>query len=297
MEHFATDDVDRRLVEALVANPGAAVAQLAEQSRTSPASASRRLSRLQRLGAVRVVGRTAPGFGSTVVRMVRARGEIAAVRAAAERAAPLPTVTWGRVSRDHTELVLGSIVSPTTTDHVLDGPLRGLDARAVELLRVWAPGDAVLVAPRTLDALDVALLDALAVDGRQSGAQLASRLGIDASTATRRRARLLHEGVLYLEAVVDPALVTSRPDHMAWLGVAPGHVCALGDRLWAMPEVVFVAATSGPTQLVATVRPSPERDVLTWLDEELADAGVTSVDLVPLAAARVVPIQRGRSWA
>lgn len=294
MRHLSLDDADQRLVEALVASPAAPVTELAERAHTSPASASRRLARLQRLGAVRVVGRTAPGFGNAVVRMVRARGETHAVRAAAGRIGQLRTVTWGRLGRDHAELAYGSIATPDAPDTTLQALGPGLDVRAVELLRIWAPGDAVLVAPRTLDAVDLALLDALAVDGRQSGAQLAARLGLDASTVTRRRTRLQREGVLYFEAVVDPALVASRPDHMLWLGVAPGQVRALGDRLWAMPEVVFVAATGGPTQLVVTARPSPERDVVAWLDEELAGVGVTSVDLVPLAREGVVPVHRGR---
>lgn len=119
-------------------------------------------------------------------------------------------------------------------------------------------------------------------NGRMTSALLGERLGVDATTAARRRHRLMEEGVLYLEAVVHPAARGQEGDCMVWLEVAPGHVRRLGASLRAQPVTWFVAATSGSTRLVATLGVPSGGTVLGLVDGVLADEAVRRLDLVPL---------------
>lgn len=180
-------------------------------------------------------------------------------------------------------------VSPahTRTDSVAalldDGRLR--EVSVASLLHVWAAsGGAVTRAPRELDDRDRLILDALATDGRMESSELARRVGLDPSTVSRRRRRLLQDGVLYLEADIHPAALASVGDVMVWMSVRPGHIMDAGRALRARREVRFVAATSGTSQLVANVA-MPDRDgVLAFVDDELGGLGVTGVEIVPMGA-------------
>lgn len=282
--HTVVDDADRAILEAVLADPGIGTGQLAELVGLSAANVSRRLARLGRCGVLRVIGRTAPGFGQRTPRLDRVHGAPEALDALAARARSSAGVTWVRASRDRTQLMVGSTGTSGELVPVVAGACSdpALRVECHELLHVWTTRPAALAAPRPLDALDQALLEVLADNGRMTSASLGARLGVDATTAARRRHRLTEEGVLYLEAVVHPAALGQEGDCMVWLEVAPGHVRRLGARLRAQPVTRFVAATSGDTQLVVTIGVPCGGTVLDLVDGVLADESVRGLDVVPL---------------
>jgi DNA-binding Lrp family transcriptional regulator len=114
-----------------------------------------------------------------------------------------------------------------------------------------------LLAPRrhdvavTRDDNDVALFAALQRDGRASFADLAKATGAAPATVARRLADLQAGGVLFFDVDVDDALYGVRTMALLWMSVAPAHLDDVATALAGHDELAVVAATTGPTNLMA----------------------------------------------
>lgn len=284
---IALDATDRELLRYLDAHPGAAMQELAEQLGTSARSVSRRFARLQERGVVRVLGRTLPGAEDRLAHLLRIQGEPAPLRSLATALASQPNTSWVRLSRDGTELICGTVIGSDAPDERLLGRVLAhpgvRDVRVLELLQVWrrAAGRRTNAAGAR-DELDHAILAALATNGRMPVRELAQRVGVDASTASRRRRRLLDDGVLYLEADIHPEALRGAGDAMLWLSVRPGAIQQLGAKLSALPEVRFAAATTGTSAIVVHVVVPAGSSVVAFVDEHLAGDTVTAAEIVTM---------------
>ncbi|MCX4725637.1 Lrp/AsnC family transcriptional regulator [Streptomyces sp. NBC_01306] len=107
--------------------------------------------------------------------------------------------------------------------------------------------------PVELDSGDLALLGALARDGRASHALLAAELDRHESTVRRRIGQLRADGVLYFDVDFDEAAVGYADNAVLWISVAPSELDAVGRALARLPDVPFAAATTGQCNLVATM--------------------------------------------
>ncbi|MDY6054410.1 AsnC family transcriptional regulator [Micrococcus sp.] len=280
----ALDGLDRRLIAEVVADPAAPYTVWAERLGVSDRTVTRRYLALRDRDVVRVRGRTVPGFDGRLAWLTRTVGTPTAMARLGAVVAGFPHSRWVRLSADGTELTAGLVTSGRGEDVVLSGLTgrRGAErTRVVELLRVWGSSRAVDRAPRPLDAADRALLDALAADGRASLAQLAHATGLSPSTASRRRAQLVEEGVVYFEADVDVRALGEDGDALVWITAAPGAIRRVGRILADLPEVRFVAATSGPTSLVANVVASSAGDLVDVIDTHLDLSGVHHAEIAP----------------
>lgn len=193
---------------------------------------------------------------------------------------------WVRASRDHGELVYGLVSPDASTDGVLQRlpNLPGVRSMtAYELLQVWPPrgGEAVVVPPAPLDALDRRIIDVLSTDGRTSNREIARTTRVNETTVARHRARLEEWGVLYYGADIAQAAIGRRHDAMLWMDVAPGHIVEAGTRLQALPECRFVAVTSGPSTLVANVATESAPALVALVDTHLAGV-VRRVEMLTL---------------
>ncbi|MBE7372728.1 Lrp/AsnC family transcriptional regulator [Dermacoccus barathri] len=241
------DPVDRHLLTLLDAEPDASFADLADDLSLSARSVARRLRRLVDGGAVQVRGRTLPGFQGRLVRMIRIEAEPEAARRLAEALAREVHTSWVRLPRNGTGLLCGAVAAPNEqgarsgVEQIVAASMRSpgvRDVQTIELLRVWGSRPASDRPSRALDDVDRALLRSLAADGRMSNGALAERVGIDASTVSRRRRRLLDEGVLYLEADIHPEALTGSGDVMLWITVTPGHIADVSEALRAACRAV-----------------------------------------------------------
>lgn len=276
------DHLDRRLLTLLDRDPTASFASLATGLEVSPRTAARRLTRLQDAGVVRVIGRTLPGFEGSLAWLVRVQaspellGPLAATMARKKRS------RWVRLSRDRTELMCGLVTAFSGTDEALEQLTQVSPARRVyvhELLRVWSGlGDPIVAPDRELDQIDRRILALLDRDGRLEASALAERLGTDASTVSRRRRRLIDDGILYFEADIHPVALGSG-DAMLWMQVAPGRLGELASMLRQRPEVRFVAATSGECSLVAHVIVLDSSGLISFIDG-LSGFGITGIEIV-----------------
>lgn len=143
-----------------------------------------------------------------------------------------------------------------------------------------------------LDELDRGLVSALHLAPRASFDELAAVLGVDASTISRRFARMTDERVLRVVGQVDWAMYSQvMPVHLFidTAGTAPRAVI---ERLRAFPQMQYLAQTSGTSSVFATVHAATEDDTAAVLDEVYATAGVAAVQTLPVLAVH----GRGAGW-
>lgn len=115
-----------------------------------------------------------------------------------------------------------------------------------------------------LDDLDFAILSCLQKDGRMSFTELAEHLNVSVGTARTRLNRLLDEGVLHIVGRVDPEKVGFRAYAHVAVYVRPATLKeAVAQQIATMPEVSFLASTSGDYDL--------EVDVMCQTNNHLVD--------------------------
>jgi DNA-binding Lrp family transcriptional regulator len=130
---------------------------------------------------------------------------------------------------------------------------------------------------------DEPLLEELARDGRASNAALAAAIHWHESTVRRRIDELCRSGLLYFEVDIDNRVLGMNAHAMLWLSVEPARLQEAGNALAAHPEIPFAAATTGPTNLVASAVFRDTRHLYEYLTGELAGLpGVTSVQTAPI---------------
>jgi DNA-binding Lrp family transcriptional regulator len=140
-------------------------------------------------------------------------------------------------------------------------------------------------APLALLAEDEPLLKELARDGRASTAALAAAIHWHESTVRRRIDELRRSGLLYFELDIDNRVLGLNEHALLWLSVEPARLEEAGNALAAHPEIPFAAATTGPTNLVASAVFRDTRHLYEYLTGELAALpGVSSVQTAPVIA-------------
>ncbi|MFV0126151.1 Lrp/AsnC family transcriptional regulator [Streptomyces sp. HMX112] len=138
-------------------------------------------------------------------------------------------------------------------------------------------------APLTLDATDEQLLAHLAKDGRATLPELAQATGRSPASVTRRLDRLRSADALRF-------FVDFAPEHLGfhmlvrlWVRVAPGALGTTGAALAAHPEIPFAAATTGPSNLVASGIFRGTYELYQYLDRRIGTLpGVRSVETAPI---------------
>lgn len=136
--------------------------------------------------------------------------------------------------------------------------------------------------PVDLSAEDEAMLALLGRDGRAPYAQIAAETGWTAPRVARRMAELERAGVLYfdLDFAVERMGFTVRGG--MWLRVRPAELDAVGRAMATHPEIVFVAATTGPTNLFASVLCRDTPHLYRYITERLgALEGITDLEVTP----------------
>jgi DNA-binding Lrp family transcriptional regulator len=100
---------------------------------------------------------------------------------------------------------------------------------------------------------DASLFAALAADGRAAYPDLAAFTGWSESTVKRRLEYLRESRALFFDVEIDSTILGYDAEVLLWLTVPPTELVNVAQGLSSHPEVVFAAATTGPTNLVAIV--------------------------------------------
>jgi DNA-binding Lrp family transcriptional regulator len=158
------------------------------------------------------------------------------------------------------------------------GATQALTAEQAARLAIPPPGAGPC---KGLGPDDRVLLAELARDGRASYAELGQATHWHESTVRRRVEELRAAGILYLDVDVDDSAFGIGTHANLYLSVAPARLATVGRALAEHPEVPFVAATTGTTNLMATVLCRDDHDLYRYLTEQIAGLdGVSSLEVV-----------------
>ncbi|MFI1101772.1 Lrp/AsnC family transcriptional regulator [Streptomyces melanogenes] len=305
------DELDQRLVSALVLDGRAPFSKIAAVLGVSDQTVARRYRRLYAEGELRVVGvRDTERLGHTRW-MLRLRCTPDASVSIATALARRPDTAWigltsggtevvctteSRRPEDHEALLLGKLPrTPSIVEigaHQLlhrfyGGPLgwftKGSALTAEERAALLPAPVEPPSGPIRLDEEDEALIAALARDGRASYPELQKATGRSESAVKRRLDQLLRRGALFIDVEFDSTRFGFRSRALLWITVAPSALAAVGEALASHPEVAFAGATSGPANLVAVVICRDPAGLYTYLSEKLGTLeGVRHVETAPL---------------
>ncbi|MEJ3750647.1 Lrp/AsnC family transcriptional regulator [Actinomycetes bacterium KLBMP 9797] len=309
------DTVDRQLIHALRVDGRAGFNQIARVLGVSDQTVARRYRRLRAAGGLRVVARPNPWRLGHEVWLLRLRCTPDAATAVANALAKRPDTAWISLTSGGTEIACMLTVDGTEDRDALllrklPGTPRVVAVTAHLHLHLFAGGPhdrfarpaalspeqvTQLAAPSTpepdpelaaeraaLDEADTPLIAALAQDGRSGYPELARATGWSESTVRRRLDQLRRSATIYFDVEVDPALLGFHTRVMLWLSVQPRHLAAAGEALAQHPEVVFAAAITGPSNLVATVVCPDAPTLYRYLTDRIgALPGVERVESAP----------------
>ncbi|WP_328388119.1 Lrp/AsnC family transcriptional regulator [Nocardia sp. NBC_00416] len=311
-DFLVMDELDRAITHALQIDGRAPLSRIASVLGVSDQTVARRYRRLRSAGSLRVVGLPQArrlGWVEWVVRIeVTPDAAVAIAEALARRAdtswvsltsggTQIVCVTRARSSRERDALLLGQL--PRTpriigvTAHCLlrvfvGGPIGWhgksdfLDREQVEALTPQQLSDASRE-PVVLRNGDERLLALLAQDGRAGYPDLAKATGWSDMTVKRRLEQLRSSGALFFDVDVDPQLLGYAMVAMLWLTVEPAALRRTADAMAAQPEVAFVAATTGPTNLLAIVVCRDVDALYDYLEQQVGSLpGVRQIESAPV---------------
>ncbi|MGP4015005.1 Lrp/AsnC family transcriptional regulator [Saccharopolyspora sp. 5N708] len=310
METDIADELDRQLIHALQLDGRAPFSRLAEALGVSDQTVARRYRRLRSADRVRVVAappanhyghgrwmlrlRCAPGAAPTVATALARRPDTAWVQIVSN-GTEVQCITRARVPDETTELLLDHL---PRTGRVLDVAAYSLlhtfygSPGRIRLLDALPPDNAQLLGPEpdiTGTGLphcapdDLRLLDVLAADGRIGLADLATATGWSVSTVRRRIDLLRATGALHFYTEFDLSYLGYTAETRLWASVSPAHLEATGTALASYPGICFVAATSGPTNLTATLVCKDTHEIYRYLTSEVAALpAITHLETTPV---------------
>jgi DNA-binding Lrp family transcriptional regulator len=310
------DAIDRQIIHILAIEPRASFRTLAEVTGISDQTAARRYRRLSESAGLRVLGvvngyqlgwtgwflrlQTTPGSADSIAEALARRPDTSWVRLASG-GTEIACTLEARTAEQRDALFLRGLpgsrrvvqISAYSILHdFTPGPWQGITGAlsAAQLDRLHAsaaPGQAaagaVLLPGGVLLPGDEPLLAELARDGRASHAALAAAIHWHESTVRRRMDELRRAGLLSFEVDIDNRVFGMDLQAMLWLAVEPARLEETGRALAAHREIPFAAATTGPTNLMASAVFRDTQHLYEYLTGELAGLpGVSSVQTAPI---------------
>ncbi len=321
LESPTLDRLDRQIIHALTIRPRASFRALAAVIGVSDQTVARRYRRLQDSVGLRVRGTVQGAKVGWVDWIIRLQCTPGSALAVAEGLSVRGDTSWVRLASGGTEIVfLVQARNQEQRDALLlrglPGSRRVVQISAHSLLRVfsrheWAGLGGALSPqqvgrlhtgdgdssdsdrgqeaghgwqrPLRLQPVDLVLLAELAFDGRASAAALAIATRWHESVVRRRIGELARSGVLYFDVDIETEALGLSTSAMLWLAVEPSQLEPVGQAVATHPEVPFVAATTGPTNLLVTVHCHSPEHLYRYLTVRLQSfPGVRTVETVPL---------------
>ncbi|MEV0374537.1 AsnC family transcriptional regulator [Streptomyces sp. NPDC050636] len=309
------DTLDRALIHALHIDGRAPFSQIAAALDVSPQTVARRYRRLRTEASLRVVGLADPHRAGQTQWLLRLTAAASTAQDLAHALGRRPDTSWVKLCSGGTEIVT---ISHTSTDATADNSLllrdipRTANITAVSahcLLHTYlggptswrrrantlSEGQQRLLRrseqaeapdrpnPRQLSESDDALLAALQKDGRASHSELAQATGWAPVTVARRLADLQAGGGVFFDVEVDAKLFGANTQALLWMSVRPAHLEHVATTLAGHDELAFVAATTGPTNLVAQALCSDPADLHHYLTRRLGSLdAIQSLETSPV---------------
>jgi DNA-binding Lrp family transcriptional regulator len=271
------DDIDFRIVHALQSAPRAPWGAVGEVAGVSAPTAARRWERLVASGLAWIVTYPGPAYLNTqcaafveveaaerlpdLMQELSRDGMVATIQRTAGDGDLLLTVmtfdldTLGDWVQ---QLAASPMVSRTRTRVVMQvfgeserWRVRALDDGEESTLSRYRPPPRPLV--HQPDAVDLALIAALAADGRRSAVELADGCGISAPAVRRRLTYLVAERILSIRCEVAHVLGGWPVTANIWARATPRTLSALVDALDSFPQIRVCCEVTGTANVLMTV--------------------------------------------
>ncbi|NUU22897.1 MAG: Lrp/AsnC family transcriptional regulator [Streptomycetaceae bacterium] len=309
------DDLDRGLIHALHVNARAPFTLIADVLGSSTQTVVRRYRRLHAEGGLRVVALPNPRSLRAHQWFVRLTAATRSAHDIAVALARRPDTSWVRLTSGGTEIVAIIHTAPDGPDahslllrdiprtagvtavsahyllHTYLGgptPWRGRlgTLTAAQEARLRADddpaGDGADTEPYTLTDADLRLLAVLREDARIGYADLAAATGSSASSVTRRLTELRARGAVFFDVDIEPAMLGATVSALLWMQVAPSRLDEVATALATHDELAVVAATTGPTNLVAHALCRDAEALHHYLTRRVALDAITRIETAPV---------------
>ncbi|WP_406208789.1 Lrp/AsnC family transcriptional regulator [Kitasatospora sp. NBC_01560] len=310
------DDLDRGLIHALHVDARAPFTLVADVLGCSTQTVVRRYRRLTAECGLRVVALPNPRSTRAHQWFVRLTAATRTAHDIAVALARRPDTSWVRLTSGGTEIVAIIHTAPSGPDaHSLllrDIPrTAGITAVSAHYLlhtylggpTAWRGRIGVLTAeqqdrlrahavpagpaaddgdPYVLTEADLRLLAALREDARTGYADLAAATGSTPATAARRLTELRARGALFFDIDVEPAVLGAPVSALLWMQVAPSRLDEVATTLATHDELAVVAATTGPTNLVAHALCRDAEALHHYLTRRVALDAISRIETAPV---------------
>ena len=287
------DDIDRALIDSLVADGRASYAALARHMGMSQAAVKARVLRLIDSGVIHIVGRIDPralGFGEFAYCLIDVTGPVAQ---AAERLAEMDEAAFVLILAGARGLLVEFRASDAGhLDAAIeqarsDPQVRGIDACSLVAFakqdwsqsgREPAGADHRLGARRrAVDATDIRLLECLAANGRATFAEMADAAGMSHAATRERVLALMAAGVVTVQTIVSPGVLGVR-GYAGLMIEVDGPAGPAADAIAAISDVTMVAIVMGRFDLLAEASYRDEAHLAELLDRVRSADGVRQVE-------------------
>jgi Lrp/AsnC family transcriptional regulator, regulator for asnA, asnC and gidA len=120
------------------------------------------------------------------------------------------------------------------------------------------------------DLLDRQIIHLLQADGRCSNREIARQLNVPEATIRYRVRRLTDSGLLKITALVAPEHLGYQMTVVISIQVQAERINDVADMVGAMPEVMWLAVTSGSSDIILTASFQNQEHLYSFLTEKLA---------------------------
>ena len=124
---------------------------------------------------------------------------------------------------------------------------------------------------QALDALDLKLIEELRIDALQPQKDLAPKLGTSPSTIGRRLQRLLDEKIIYVVALVDPAVLGYNTRATIGINAQPHRVDAVARELASSRNVHHIVINTGYFDLIVSTDFKGPAELSKFVREDLGN--------------------------
>ncbi len=121
-----------------------------------------------------------------------------------------------------------------------------------------------------LDETDLAIIDALQVDGRVAFAQIAEQLGVSPGMIRQRYSRLVEEGFLKVVAITNPIRMGYKTMAMIGIRSEGSKLLEVAEKISKLDEVIYMVISSGRFDIFAEVVCRDHADLLRFITEKLS---------------------------
>lgn len=312
------DALDRRLVHALQLDGRMPFSRIAEVLGVSDQTVARRYTRLRTDGVIRVIASIDPSRLGHVQWIVRVQCKPDGTEKLAQALSlrddtswvsvssggtEISCTTWAPAGEDSPSLLLARLprtpsvvgMSAHCVMHIFFGGAHGLalksgalteeEVAALEVHEPDVPRGPNDLEPVVLDDGDRRMLAVLGRDGRADLAELAAATGWSQSTVRRRLTQLRSSGAVFFDTVYDKRIYDLSARVLLWASAAPSELEVTGKALAEHPEVAFVCATTGATNLHAALACKDLHSLYTYLTTRVAELGLRHVETSPITRA------------